>query len=102
MHEAVTALSACDSHFSTRSFNSGLVQKVMKLKESPLARHSIASLPHWNTRFKSVLNVLTSVFYSVRTALRQRLCAFLQDCLYLWVTSSVCQPLGGLRRTCES
>lgn len=52
MHEAVTALSACDSHFSTKSFNSGLVQKVMKLKESPLARHSIASLPHWSTRFK--------------------------------------------------
>lgn len=52
MHEAVTALSACDSHFSTSSSNSGLVQKAMELKESPLARHSIASLPHWNTRFK--------------------------------------------------
>lgn len=53
MHEAVTALSACDRQFSTSSSNSeGLAQKAMELKESPLARHSMASLPHWKTRFK--------------------------------------------------
>lgn len=52
MYEAVTALSPCDSHFSAGSSSSGLVQKAMELKESPLGRDSIACPPHWNVSFK--------------------------------------------------
>lgn len=52
MHEVVTALSARDSHSSAGSSSSGLVQKAMELKESPLARDSIACPPHWNVSFK--------------------------------------------------
>lgn len=54
MHEAVTALSACDSHSSAGSSSSGLVQKAIELKESPLTRDSIACPPHWNVSFKKV------------------------------------------------